>query len=103
MDMLYTKYASPMELMQFYIEQSRFGDFVYHIVRIEQEKRRAEAEQEVDRKLWIAYVHSMTDQSFREWKAGLKEKVSTVTYAMTDRQVEDTVNRSRNILNRTAL
>ncbi len=103
MDMLYAKYASPMELMQFYIEQSRFGEFVYHFIRTEQERRREEAEEEADRKLWIAYVHSMTDQSFREWKAELKERVSPSTYAMTDRQVEDTVKRSRNILNRTAL
>lgn len=103
MDMLYVKYASPKELIQTYIEQSRFGEFVSNFLRLDQEKCRMEAEQENDRRLWIAYVHSMTDKNFHDWKEDLKMKISPVSYEMTDKQVKDTVKLSRNILSRAVI
>lgn len=103
MNMLYEKYAAPTTLMQIYIEQSRFGEFIYNFLRIEQEKRRMKAEQEDDRRLWIAYVHSMSDKNFHDWKEDLKKKISPVSYEMTEKQVKDTVKLSRNILNRAVI
>ena len=102
MDLLFSRYASPMDFMRMYIEQGRFGEFVDQIINLENERKREEAEKEDDNKLWIAYVHSMSDMPFKEWKEGLwkKQKEQPATLSMTDEQVEETKQQSRGILRR---
>ena len=101
MDLLYSKYASPMEFMKMYIDQGRFGEFVQNIVDIENKHRQEEAELASDNRLWIAYVHSMSDKSFEEWKQELKEQskpTKPVSYSMTDEQVADVKAKAKGIL-----
>lgn len=100
MDLLFSRYASPMDFMRLYIEQGRFGEFVNQIINLENERKKEEAEKEDDNKLWIAYVHSMADIPFKAWKDGLltNQKEQPATLSMTDEQVEETKQQSRGIL-----
>lgn len=68
MDLLYSRYSSPMDLMTRYINQRRFGAFVQGFMEAESERRKQEAEKENELKLWIAYVHSYSDKTYDEWK-----------------------------------
>lgn len=72
MDMLYARYSCPMDLVRTYINQRRFGDFVTHFMKGEQERRKEKAEKEDDLYLWIAFVHRDKDApeiTFNEWKS----------------------------------
>lgn len=69
MDLLYSKYASPIEFMNLYINNGQFGEFVENIISKENKRRQEEAEKDNEQKLWTLYVHSMTDKSFNDWKA----------------------------------
>ena len=71
MDMLYARYSSPMDLISTYINRGRFGDFIKGFLQTENERRKAEADKDEDLKMWMAYVHSYSDKSFNDWKAGL--------------------------------
>lgn len=68
MDLLYSRYSSPMDLMGRYINQGRFGKFVSGFMDAEYDRRVEEARKERDMKLWMAYVHSHTERSYNEWK-----------------------------------
>lgn len=68
MDMLYRAYSNPLNLMSIYINQGRFGTFVEGFLREEAERNKRENERNNDMKLWIAYVHSMSSESFGTWK-----------------------------------
>lgn len=96
MDLLYQRYASPMELMNRYINQGRFGEFVSHILNSEYEKKKAEADKENERMLWEMYIHSMTDKSFNEWKQGVLNNPGATKSKdedMTDSDVETILNK----------
>lgn len=77
MDMLYSKYSCPMDLMGRYINQGRFGTFVEEFLALEIERRKHEAEKEKDRKLWAMYIHSETDETFEDFKNRVCKPVST--------------------------
>lgn len=101
--MLYSRYACPMELMSIYINQGRFGEFVSEIIRIDEERKQEEAEKEEDNKLWLAYLMSMSNVTFSQWKTELTMKKSngnekTESLSMTDEQVDAVKNRARGIL-----
>lgn len=98
MDLLHSKYASPMEFMRLYIEQGRFGEFVTEIIEIEYKRKQEEREKEEDNKLWIAYLMSMTQEPYNEWKAGLKKKKEPETYSMTNEQVDAVKQQAKGIL-----
>lgn len=100
MDLLYSKYASPLELMDIYIEQGRFDEFVSNIVRLENQKRQEDADKASDDRLWIAYVHSMPEMSFSKWKEELLQngEKEPETLSMTDEQVESAKQQARGIL-----
>ena len=66
--MLYRAYSSPLDLMNRYINQGRFGTFVQGFLEAEYERRKAEAEKNNEWMLWVAYVHSYSDKTFDEWK-----------------------------------
>lgn len=72
MDMLYHRYACPMDLVNGYINRGRFGEFVSSFLESEYERRKEEIEKDDDIKLWIMYVHlcmhSEMSESFGEWK-----------------------------------
>lgn len=68
MDMLYSRYSNPLDLMNLYINQGRFGDFVSGFCTAEHDRKKEEADKELDTKLWMAYVYSRSNLSFREWK-----------------------------------
>lgn len=98
MDLLFSKYASPMEFMRFYIEQGRFGEFVEEILGIEYKRKQEEAKKEDDNKLWIAYLMSMSQESFNDWKAGLQQKKEPESYSMTNEQVDAVKQQAKGIL-----
>ena len=70
MDLLYSKYASPMDLMNLYLEQGRFGEFVTNIIELEHERKKAEEEKETDNRLWSMFIHSYVPEgtTFEKWK-----------------------------------
>lgn len=100
MDLLFSRYASPLDFMNLYINQGRFGEFVEGIIDLENKRRKKEQEQENDDKLWQAYIHSMSDKSFIEWKKELKQENNKKpeTLSMTNEMVADVKEQARGIL-----
>ena len=101
MDLLFSRYASPMEFMKIYINNGRFGEFVTEILAMDAKRKEEEAKKEDDNKLWTAYLLSgAKGQTFTEWKAGLtqKQEQEPVSYAMTDEQVEAEKQKAKGIL-----
>ncbi len=106
MDLLHSRYASPMDFMHLYIEQGRFGEFVSEIIELDFKRKREEAEKEEEHKWWTMYVHSMSDKSFEMWKREVLErsvKKEPETYSMTDEQVEATKQEAKGILKKISL
>jgi len=100
MDLLYSRYASPVEFMDAYIGQGRFGEFVANVFEMERKRKQDAAGKEDDDRLWQAYIHSMTDITFQDWKEDLLEVKEPVLYSMTDSQVRNAKRRARDILSR---
>lgn len=98
MDLLYRRYASPMELMKIYIKQGRFGEFVYNIIEKENQRKQEEAEKENEQKMWLMYVHSGSGKSFNEWKAQVLTNTSSAKKSggkdenMTEAEMEGIIN-----------
>lgn len=68
MDLLYSRYASPMDLIKRYISRGQFGKFVTDFLEAENERRKEQAAKEDEWKLWMMYVHSYSEESFYDWK-----------------------------------
>lgn len=100
MDLLYSRYASPIEFMRTYIEQGRFGEFVSEILEMYYKRKKQEAEKEEDNKLWLAFVHSRSELSFNDWKESLKQKQQPEDYSMTNDQVAEVKEQAMGILKR---
>ncbi len=98
MDLLFSRYASPLDFMGLYINQGRLPEFVSQVVDMENERRKQEAEKESDDKLWQAYIRSMSKKNFSEWKKEVAQEKEPVSYAMTDKEVEQAKNRAKEIL-----
>lgn len=79
MDMLYRAYSNPLDLMNIYINQGRFGKFVTGFLEAEHERRKEEAEKDGDWKLWMMYINSYSDKSFGEWKSEVLKTANTKT------------------------
>ncbi len=77
MDLLCRAYSSPMDLMNRYINQGRFGTFVQGFLESEFERKKEKAEQENEWKLWTAYIHSYSEESFIDWKKRFTVSAST--------------------------
>jgi hypothetical protein len=88
MDLLYSRYSNPMDLVKRYINQRRFGAFVSDFLTAEYERRKQEAEKENEMKLWIAYVHSYSDKSYSEWKKQVF-RGSTTNTGKADADLDD--------------
>lgn len=82
-----------MDLMRTYIEQRRFGDFVAHFIKSDQERRKEKAEKEEDFYLWIAYVHKLHDlppeMTFTKWKAAIQSEVPAKAKTGGDADLDD--------------
>ncbi len=105
MDLLYSRYSSPLEFMRLYIEQGRFGEFVEEIFGMEQKRRQEKAEDEEEQKLWEMYLHSMSGKSYADWKKEVlsnNKSIQKPTLTMNDEQVEDTKRQARSILQRSS-
>ena len=87
--MLYTRYNDPMDLMNRYINQGRFGKFVTGFLEAEYDRKKAEAEKDLDWKLWMMYINSMTDMSFGEWKESVLNNASEKTRKNKDDDLTD--------------
>lgn len=79
MDMLYRAYSNPLDLMNRYINQGRFGKFVTGFLEAEYERRKEEAEKDFDWKLWMMYINTDSDVTFGEWKESVKKNASEKT------------------------
>ena len=90
MDMLYRAYSNPLDLMNIYINQGRFGKFVTGFLEAEYERRKQEAERDEDWKLWMMYINTMSEQTFADWKDSvLKKPDSSKTHGTKDRDLTD--------------
>lgn len=74
MDLLFSKYASPMDCIAFHINRGRFGEFVTNVVDQENERIRREAEKDEEWRLWTLFLHSSSGESFAEWKKKVLKK-----------------------------
>lgn len=96
MDLLYSRYASPFEFMGIYIGQGRFGEFVGSILEMDIRRKKETAQKDDEDKLWLAYIHSMTDKTFTDWKDELKQE--PVLYSMSDKQIDTVKQQAKEIL-----
>lgn len=90
MDLLYHRYSNPMDLVDRYIKQRRFGKFVQDFFEAEYERKKQEAEKEQEWMLWVAYVHSYSDKSFSDWKQTVMKPASTTSRHGSDADMTDT-------------
>jgi hypothetical protein len=99
MDMLYRAYSNPLDLMNIYINQGRFGKFVTGFLEAEYERRKEEAERDEDWKLWMMYIQSYSDKTFGQWKSEVIKNAKTQTHKtnkdddLTDDGIQTIVNR----------
>lgn len=92
MDLLFSRYASPFELLNQMIGMGSFSRFIDEFGEI----RRREKE---DRTEWEYFLHKVFGKSFNEFQEELREERSSrPDPAYTKKYVETTVNRSRGIL-----
>jgi len=96
--LLYSRYASPIEFMNTYINQGRFGEFVFNILEMDYKRKQEEAKKEEDNKLWSVFIRSGSEKSFKEWKQDLKEKKEPESYSMTNEQVAEVKQQAVGIL-----
>ena len=89
MDMLYRAYSNPLDLMNIYINQGRFGKFVTGFLEAEYERRKQEAEKDQDWKLWMMYINSLSDKTFAEWKDSVLPKPGSKSHGTKDRDLTD--------------
>ena len=96
MDLLYSRYSNPMDLMYHYMDQGRFGEFVTNIIELEQERKQEEIKKLEEQKLWSLYIHSMSEDSFNTWKKKVLQPAKpghTRDEDMTDKDIMNVVDR----------
>lgn len=89
MDLLYSRYSNPMDLIDRYIKQGRFGKFVHGFMEAEYERKKQEAERDNEWKLWVAYVHSYSDKPYDKWKEDIFQTRSTTRAGKSDADLTD--------------
>lgn len=73
-----------MDLVYSYINRGRFGEFVTSFLEAEYQRRKEEAEKDDDWKLWVMYVHTYSEESFRDWKKRVVKSSGSQQKAGTD-------------------
>lgn len=98
MDLLYSRYASPMNLMKQYIKRGQFGKFVTSFLEAENERRKEQADKEEDWKLWMIYVHSYSEDSFYDWKKRVlkpgNQRKANNDYNLTDEGIQSIIDQT---------
>lgn len=92
MDLLYSRYSNPMDLMHHYMIQGRFEEFVTNIIELENERKKEEKAKMEDQKLWSLYIHSMSEDSFINWKKKVLKQAAQghkKDDEMTDKDIMD--------------
>lgn len=51
-----------------YIKRGRFGEFVQQFLESEYKRKKDKAAEDKEWKLWLAYVHSYSEETFGSWK-----------------------------------
>ena len=87
--MLYRAYSNPMDLMNRYINQGRFGKFVTGFLEAEYERRKEEAEKDFDWKLWVMYINTASELPFGEWKESVQKNASSKMRKSKDENLTD--------------
>ena len=87
--MLYRAYSNPMDLMKKYIKRGRFGEFVQKFLESEYKRRKDKAEEDKEWKLWIAYVHSYSEEPFGSWKQKVVQTDNSGTSGGSDESLDD--------------
>lgn len=100
MDLLHSRYADPGRFMNAYIAQGRFGEFVTGVLETDRQRKIEAVQKMEDDRLWLAYILSMTDKTYRDWKEDLLQGKQQESYAMTDRQVDTVKQQAKGILGR---
>ena len=70
--------------MRPYIEQGRFGEFVKEFISAERKRRLEQVEQESERMMWAAYIHSYSEKSYLDWKADVMKPASSSSTGKKD-------------------
>ena len=78
-----------MDLVKRYINTGQFGKFVTGFMEAEYERRKEEAEKDLDWKLWMMYINSMTDMTYGEWKDSVQKNTSNKTRKNKDDDLTD--------------
>ena len=89
MDLLYRAYSNPLDLMNRYINQGRFGNFVEGFLQAEFERRKDEAQKYNDLMKWIAYVHSYSNETYDAWEKRIYGKSSATKPKSSDAELDD--------------
>ena len=89
MDMLYRAYSNPLDLMNRYINQGRFGKFVTGFLQSEYDRRKEEDEKDYDWKLWMMFINSSSEMSYGEWKESIQKNASEKMSKAKDENLTD--------------
>ena len=89
MDMLYRAYSNPLDLMNSYINQGRFGKFVTGFLEAEYDRRKEEAERDYDWKLWMMFINTASELPFGEWKESVQKNASDKMRTNKDENLTD--------------
>lgn len=66
------------------------------ILEMDIRRKKETAQKDDEDKLWLAYIHSMTDKTFTDWKDELKQE--PVSYSMSDKQIDAVKQQAKEIL-----
>lgn len=84
--------------MKQYISQGEFGEFVENIIRLDEQRKNEQNEKEEDAKLWNMYVHSMSSESFNDWKKRVLSQPQPQSQHMGKEQLVEVINNTQDIL-----
>lgn len=88
-DMLYRRYANPMQLINGMIRTHRLYEFVNKLVDMHNEE-------EKDKTLWDVWLHRVFDKSFNEFMEALEGNKKA---APTQEEIKNIVNETQAMLN----
>lgn len=92
MDLLAQRYASPFLMLDEFIRLHQLHNFVMETLK-------TIADEKVAEKRWQYYIHRVYDMTFEEYVRKCEEpEAQETTKQMTDTQISNVVNESRNIL-----
>lgn len=87
MDLLFKRYASPFLLLDNYIQQGRFFEFIVEFAKITNEE-----------KMFDVWKHKVFDKSFEEFKETIMTETKNETINVSKIAMKKTIQDSRAIL-----